>query len=353
MSDDPLPSLPLRILGSGQYRPEVVVESVEFDRRWGRPDGWTERQCGVARRHRASARETSSWMGARAAEAALAAAGLAARDVDCIVSACSVMEQPIPCLGVQIQQQLGLGESGIPAFDVNATCLGFVAALDLVACALLAGRYRRVLVVSSEVPSAGLDPDDPATAPLFGDGAAAVVLGRAAGDAGRGARDRASGDRDTDGSALLACRISTFGVGHELCQLRAGGTRLRVGDDAIAFAAGARFAMDGRGLYRLTRSHLPGFVDQLLARAGRGLGDVDCIVLHQASGQALDHMVAVLGLPPERVVRMLPDVGNLVAASLPTALHHAIASGRLERGATCLLLGTGAGVSLGGAVLRY
>ena len=334
---NPDSELPVRILGTGVYRPREVIDSVAFDRRWQREPGWTERHCGVARRHRAAPDETSSWMGARAAESALAAAGVAGDELDAIVSACSVMEQAIPCLGVQIQQRMGLGASGIPAFDVNATCLGFVAALDLVACALATGRYRRVLIVSSEVASAGLDADDPTTAPLFGDGAAAVVLGRCP--------DRAS--------ALLACRLATYGDGHELCQLRAGGTSLRVADDPVAHAAGARFAMDGRGLYRLTRNHLPAFVERLLTAAGRGLDGLDCIVPHQASGQGLDHMVAALGMPPERVVRILPEVGNLVAASIPTALHHAIVDGRLRRGQHCLLLGTGAGLSLGGAVLRY
>jgi 3-oxoacyl-[acyl-carrier-protein] synthase-3 len=329
--------LPLRILGTGVYRPREVIDSVAFDRRWQREPGWTERHCGVARRHRAAPDETSSWMGARAAEAALAAAGVDGTGLDAVVSACSVMEQAIPCLGVQIQQRLGLGASGIPAFDVNATCLGFMAALDLVASALATGRYRRVLIVSSEVASAGLDDNDPNTAPLFGDGAAAVVLDRAPDAA----------------SALLACQLATYGDGHELCQLRAGGTRLRVGDDPVAHAVGARFTMDGRGLYRLTRSHLPPFVERLLAAAGRGLDGIDCIVPHQASGQGLDHMVAALGMAPERVVRILPEVGNQIAASLPSALHQAIVDGRLRRGQHCLLLGTGAGLSLGGAVLRY
>lgn len=331
-------SQPVQLLGTGRYLPHHVVESGAFDRRWGEVDGATERQCGVARRHRAAAHETSSHMGAEAARQALAAAGIGADQLDAIVSACSVMEQAIPCLAVQVQQRLGLGASGIPAFDVNATCLSFVAALDLVAAQLATGRRRRVLVVSSEIASAGLDPDDRTTAPLFGDGAAAAVLGITPA---------------TERSALLACRLATFGDGHELCQVRAGGTRLRAEPDAAAHAEGARFAMDGRGLFRLTRTHLPPFLDQLLAAAGVPLAAIDCIVPHQASGPGLAHMIETLGMDPARVVRTLPDVGNLVAASLPNGLHHAIASGRLQRGQLCLLLGTGAGLSLGGAVWRY
>lgn len=328
--------LPLRIAGTGTYLPERVVASSEFERRFAQAPGTIERTCGVRARHVASAAETSSWMGARAAERALVAANLQPRDLDCIVSACSVMEQAIPCLAVQIQHQLGLGDSGIPAFDVNATCLSFLAALDLIACALAAGRYRRALIVSSEIASAGVDPDDSNTAPLFGDGAAAVVL-----------------TRSDDAAALLASEMATYGVGHQFCQVRAGGTRLRVHDDPTAFADGARFAMDGRSLFRLTSRHLPPFVARLLANAGVTLREIACFVPHQASGLGLDHIVATLDLPEERVVRILGERGNQVAASLPSALHEAIATGRLERGQLVALLGTGAGLSLGGAVLRY
>lgn len=130
------------------------MPSTEFDVRWCKPLGWTFRANGVEQRHVASPNETSYFMGARAAQRALAAAQLAPQELDCVVSACSVMEQAIPCLGSQIQRALGLGESGIPAFDVNATCLSFLVALDLISCAMAAGRYRKVLIVSSESPSA-------------------------------------------------------------------------------------------------------------------------------------------------------------------------------------------------------
>lgn len=330
--------LPLRILGTGVYLPQQEVDSQAFDERFGLAPGTTAARCGVVRRRVANAEETSSRMAAAAARDALQAAGGTAHDLDCIVSACSVMEQAIPCLAARIQHELGLGESGIPAFDVNATCLSFLAGLDLLGCALAAGRYRRVLLVSSEIASAGVDPHDTDTAPLFGDGAAAVVLGASAAP---------------ESAALLASAMATYGVGHDLCQVRAGGTRLRVHDDAAAFARGARFSMDGRGLYRLTARHLPKFFAQLLARAGVALEQLACIVPHQASGHGLDHVVAALELPPERVVRILSSRGNQVAASLPSALHEAITTGRLRRGELCALLGTGAGLSLGGAVLRY
>lgn len=334
----PPPALPLRIVGTGEYCPRRKVPSSAFDARWNKPQGWTERHSGVAWRAVAGADEYASAMGAAAARAALAAAGRSLADIDCIISACSVMEQPIPCSAALLQRELGLGASGVPAFDVNATCLSFVVALDLVSTLLASGRYRCVLIVSSELPSAGVNPDDPATAPLFGDGAAAVLVEPA---------------DPHSGSSVLAARMETYAEAAAACQVRACGTRLRIEDGADAFIAGTRFEMDGKAVYRQAAARLPGFLDRLLDLAGLPLAAIDRIIPHQASGKALAHLQRALALPAARMAGILHDHGNQMAASIPAALHHAIQHQGLARGDTVLLIGSGAGMSFGGMVLRY
>ena len=138
----------LRILGTGEYIPSRRVESADFDARWKKPTGWTRRHVGIDYRHYAADHETASMMAARAAEDALARAGLRADEMDCVVSACSVMEQAIPCSAVLVHRRLGLEGTGIPAFDINSTCLSFVTALDLISTAIAAGRYKKVLIVT-------------------------------------------------------------------------------------------------------------------------------------------------------------------------------------------------------------
>ncbi|MDQ8035352.1 MAG: 3-oxoacyl-[acyl-carrier-protein] synthase III C-terminal domain-containing protein [Bordetella sp.] len=332
------PPLPLRILGTGEYRPSQRIESTQFDQRWGKPEGWTRRHVGIDHRYFAGADETASRMAAAAARDALARAGLAAEELDAVVSVAGVMEQAIPCTAVLVHRELGLAGSGIPAFDVNATCLGFLVALDLVAAAMAVGRYRRVLLVAGEIASAGLDGSDEDTAALFGDGGAAVVLEAAA---------------PGDGSALLATHMETFSEGAEFCRVRAGGTRLRVADDPAAFLAASRFEMSGRATYRLAAQKLPGFMRGLFQRAGVGVGDLACMIPHQASVKALDHLQRALRLPSDALVRILETHGNQMAASIPLALHHAIEAGRLRRGDLFAMVGSGAGLSFAGAVLRY
>jgi 3-oxoacyl-[acyl-carrier-protein] synthase-3 len=331
-----LEGIGLEVLGSGEYVPSERVESAALDRRWGRRDGWTFEHTGVESRAFASADEDVVSMGAAAARLALDDAGLFATQIDALIAVGSVPAQAIPCTAAFIHRALGVADSGVAAFDINATCLGFLAALDLVASAIGTGRYRHVMIVASEMASAGLNMEDGAIAGLFGDGAGAIVLGA----------PRREG-------RLLASNLRTFSSGVEHCQVRAGGTRLHPRHrPAEEHLAGTFFEMNGPTTYRLAASVLPAFLDDLLAKAGISVGDVDTWIAHQASGKALSHLEKHLGLPPERFVRTLSTHGNQISASLPITLHHARRAGRLVPGSVSVLIGTGAGLSVGGAVLR-
>jgi len=326
----------LRIQGSGAVQPRRRVPSEVIDTRMGKPAGWTAANFAIVSRAVASDDETSSALGADAARLALRAAGWLPSDLDVIVAACGVMEQPIPGTACLIQRRLGLGGSGIPAFDVNSTCLSFLTALDTVALGLAARRWRRALVVAADIASAALDFRDPEASAIFGDGAAAVAV-----EASDGA------------SALLGYRLETYGDGAELCQLETGGTRLRPHDDLEDFLARSRFRMDGPGVFKAAARRFPGFLQRLLKTCELTLDDIDLVAPHQASAAAIEHLRRSLGPAGERVVDIFADHGNQIAASLPSALCAAIADGRLQRGGRVLLVGTAAGISLGGAVIRY
>ena len=327
----------LEILGTGEYVPSRRVDSTEIDRRLGKPIGWTEDQTGVASRAFVAPGEGAVVMGAAAAREALNEAQTPARSLDAIIAVGSVPAQAIPCTAAFIHREIGLGDSGVAAFDVNATCLGFLVALDMVAQCFATGRYKRVLLVASEIASAGLNWDDPVTAGLFGDGAGAVVLG----------------PPRRSGAAIRGTRLQTFSDGVLHCQVRAFGSRISLREEPEDFLRGSHFEMNGRETYRLAASVLPRFLDGLMADACISSEDVNVWVAHQASGQALKHLQRHLRLPEDRFAMILADHGNQIAASLPIALHHARRSGMVKAGDTLALIGTGAGLSVGGAILRY
>lgn len=334
MATRPSPALPVRILGSGAYVPDRVVHSLELDEREGRPPGLTQRLSGVVSR-RWTAGETTSQLAAAAVTAALAAAGLALDEVDALIVGGAIPEQPMPTTAVLTLAELGHGGGEIQALDVNATCLSFLAGLELAALGIAAGRWRRVALVGAEIASVGLNHADPESSGLFGDGAAAVVLGPSEG-----------------ASAISALRFRTYPAAARLCEIRAGGTRFNVINTPPS-PTDYLFAMDGSAVLRAARRHLPAFVDEVLDDAGVRRSDIDVIIPHQASGMGLRWLKAGFGFPTERIVDILPDRGNQVAASMPTALHHAIETGALNRGGRALLLGTAAGLLLGAAVVTY
>ncbi len=328
---------PFRIVGYGRYQPRQTRTSAELDIAFGQPTGWTEEKFGIAQRGLAAPDETSSMMGAAAARDALAMAGWPTGEFDVLIGACGVMEQPIPGTSILIQNALGLGKSGIWAFDVNQTCLSFLTALDVAAMGIETGRFRRALIVSSDIASAGLDMKDPQTASIFGDGAAAICIEKT---------------EDTKGPGLISRRFETYGDGKDLATLRSGGTRIRITDGIEALTEGSYFRMDAFGIFKAAAKSLPRIIDQVLGEAGLTRETVDLVICHQASHPGLEHVRRLMGGNPERVVDRFGVQGNQIAASLPSVLVDAHATGRVKPGTSVLLLGTAAGISAAAMVLR-
>lgn len=344
IAQDRNPVLPVRIEGTGHYRPRHVLTSAEIDRRMGWRDGQTAQRYQIDARAVAEGDETSSFMAAAAAREALDAAGITAEEVDLVLAACGVGEQPIPATATLVHARLGLQQTGIPAYDIGATCLSFVAALDHASLKIATGQARRVLIVSADIASVGLDWSHPDGAAIFGDGAAAVVLG-----SNRGSSHQDGGD---DAAGLLALRMETWSEGREACVLAAGGTRINPARDVGINPADALFQMDGQAAFRVAARRLPRFLARLLATAGVSRDDIGVVIPHQASAQALDHARALIGFGRTKVVDIFADHGNQIATSIPTALHHAATTGRLTPGTLALLIGTSAGISIGGALIR-
>lgn len=324
--------IPLSIRGTGSYLPTRIVTSDDIDQRLGWAAGTCLGTYGIVQRHIADRDETTSAMAAEAALRAMEMAGLAPRDLDLIIGACGVTEQAVPSTAVLVQRRLGLERCGTPAWDVNATCLGFIQGLGVAALHIQAGLAQRVLVFSSDIASVGLDWNDPDTAVIFGDGAGAVVV-----EAGEG--------------ALLSSGFETWSEAHDACVLEAGGTRVNA--ERGILAGQDRLQMDGQRVHRVASRQLPRFLRRLLIRSGIGLDRLDCVIPHQASAATIQHAIHNLLLGAERVINIFPHTGNQIAASIPTALDHAVRGGRLKHGDHALLIGTSAGVSLGGAVLRF
>ncbi|WP_322907874.1 beta-ketoacyl-ACP synthase III [Paenibacillus campi] len=327
----------VKILGTGKYMPRTAVTDEQVDHRLGVKPGWAAKAGGVGTRYYVSEGETASSMGAAAAKMALEAAGLAIDDIDCLVCTSGTKEQPLPSTASFIQQALGAQDSGIPVFDMDATCLSFLVGLDTMSYLVAAGRYRHILLVASEVASAGLDWSHKESAILFGDGAAAVVIGPAVAD---------------EAAAIIHTSLHTYSRGARYSEIPGGGTRFppeRPQPSERSFL----FQMDGTAIFKMASRLLPGFMDELLSGANTTMDHCRLVIPHQGSAMAMRVMRKKLGIAEQQFMNITPNHGNTIAASIPMGLHEAIVQQRIQRGDRLLLLGTAAGLTIGGMVLDY
>ncbi len=340
----------VRIAGIGRYLPSRIVTTAEIEQRGGfKPGSLSSGRSAVIERRRASLSEMPADMSAKAALEALSAAHLQPTQLDAIINASGTQEQFIPDGSVRIQHALGLDDSGIPCFSIHATCISFVVALEAAAALLQRpdGKYNSILICAGEVMTHGVDPWDAHCAPLFGDGAAAVVLVRSGSD---------------EPSAIHAAQLETYSSGRDLTVVAGGGCLFpnhsrdesidhRLPNPALRYEHG-HFKMDGEATIRFVAARMPNALEALLPGLSSGLGDIDWVVPHQASGLALDSL-AIYGWPQDRIIRTIETLGNVVAASIPLTLYEGVKSGKIRRGDKVLLCGTGAGLTFGGMIMTY
>ena len=327
----------ISIVGSGMALPAQQVSGAELDRQLGLRSGSTFRQTGVERRF-LSTTETAAQLAARACEAALRDAGLRWQDIDCLVAASATMDQALPYNAALIHAELGLAHQRTSTFDIGASCLSFLTGLDVMSYLVEAGRYGHVMLVSADIATFGLDWSRLKECGIFGDGAAAVVIRKS---------------QPGESGALLSSSTVTLSAGVDHCRIPAGGSRYHPRRIDGPIEPLSLFQMDGKSVFRLVAAELPQFAARLLADAGTSMQRIAAVVPHQASQLALDHLSKRLEIPKERLVDIFAQYGNQVSASLPTALHLALSEGRVRRGDQLMLIGTGAGLTMGGMVLTY
>ena len=328
--------LAIKIVGSGFYLPSRIIENRELEDAYGLNPGWIERVTGVRERRRATS-ETSSQMAAFAAQKALAAAGLTADDLDLIVGASAAPQQAIPCTAALVQRELGAPDGRSTCFDLNATCLSFLFALQTVGHLVAAGTYQRALIFSSEIAGPSLNPAEPTSAVLFGDAAAAVIITRSP---------------EGEASTLVGEQFVTYSSGARLTELVGGGT-LHHPNAATTTPEMNLFHMDGPAVFRMAMQYVPPFLDRFFTTVGWPRSECDWVIPHQASRHGIELLGERLGFRPSQVINNLAVRGNCIGASIPLGLAEAIDDGRIQRGQRIALLGTGAGLAIGGVGLVY
>ena len=320
-----------RITGTGSHLPPRRLSNDDMatmlaERGLETSDAWIVERTGIRFRHFAAEGVASSDLALPACQAALAAAGRRAEDVDLIIVATSTPDMVFPSTATLLQHKLGV--HGCAAFDVQAVCSGFVYALTVADAMIKTGSASCALVVGAEVFSRILDFNDRTTCVLFGDGAGAVVL-EASAEPGILATDLHADGRHSD----ILCTPGTVAGGQVL------GTPL--------------LRMDGQAVFKLAVGVLEQAARNVLERAGRAPDSLQWLVPHQANIRIMQATARKLKLAPERLVATVADHGNTSAASVPLALDVAVRDGRIRRGDSVMLEGVGGGFTWGAVLLDF
>lgn len=316
-----------RIVGTGSYLPERVLTNAELAPRIGSDEEWIVSRTGIQARHIVADDQKTSDLAVIAAQRALAAANLAATDIDLLIIATASGDMQFPSTASIVHQKLGMTPEAA-AFDVAAVCAGFVYALSTANAFIRSGQARRVLVIGAETFSRILDWNDRRTCVLFGDGAGAAVL---------------VADEDT---GILGCHIHTDGRFGSILNVPASMQHGQIVGTPYLY-------MDGQAVFKFAVKALSELAARTLEHAGFAQSELDWLVPHQANLRIIEATARHLHLPMEKVVVTLPQQANTSAASIPLALDAAVRDGRIQRGQLVMLEGIGGGFAWGSVLLRY
>ncbi len=318
------------VRGLGSALPARMVTNEELARQVDTSDDWIVQRTGIRQRYIAGEGETTSSLGASAARAALADAGLQPADIDLIIVATSTPDYTFPSAATQVQAALGITH-GV-AFDLQAVCSGFVFAVATADKFLASGSHKRALVIGAETFSRLLDWNDRTTCVLFGDGAGAIVL-----EAQEGTGTNA--DR-----GVLTSHLRSDG------RHRA---KLFVDGGPSTTGATGHLRMEGKEVFR----HAVGMVTDVIRDAFEATGltaeDLDWFVPHQANRRIIDASADKLDIDPRKVVVTVDMHGNTSAASIPLALSVARDDGRIKPGDLVMIEAMGGGFTWGSALIRW
>ena len=331
-----------RILGTGHYLPERIVTNDELSQLMDTSDEWIRQRTGIQERRFVDFENDpmgASELGARAAQQALENAGISKEDVDLIIYATLSPDKHFPGDGVLVQAKMDI-PPGVPALDIRNQCSGFLYGLSVADAFIRSGTYKNILLIGSEVHSTGLDFSDKGrdVSVIFGDGAAAVVLGAT----------------EDEQSGVLSVHLHADGRYADVLQIPYPSSAQMPRATPEKIEQGFHWPMmEGRQVFKHASMRMPEVVLEALEQNKVTPEEIDLFIPHQANLRISEMVQKRLKLRDDQVFNNIQKYGNTTACSIPLALHEAISEGKLKRGDLLCFAAFGAGFTWGSALVRY
>ncbi|MDD4237706.1 MAG: ketoacyl-ACP synthase III [Desulfotomaculaceae bacterium] len=321
------------ITGVGAYLPERILTNDELQKMVDTNDEWIRTRSGIKERRITSPEQATSDLAVIAGERALADAGVAPEELGLVIVATSTPDTIFPSTACLVQDRLGAKNAA--AFDLAAGCTGFVYALATGSQFVTSGTYKKVLVIGAESLSRITNWEDRKTCVLFGDGAGAVVLSPV-----------------PKGYGILSFTLRSDGSKGATLIIPAGGSRLPATRETVEQKLHT-IHMDGQEVFKFAVRIMGKAALEVLAAAGLESSDIDYFIPHQANIRIIESAAKRLVLSMEKVLVNLDRYGNTSTASIPLALAEAVHSGRVKQGDHIVVVGFGAGLTWGAAVIKW
>jgi 3-oxoacyl-[acyl-carrier-protein] synthase-3 len=327
-----------RLMGIGMSVPSRIVTNHELATMMETSNEWIIERTGIEQRRWVSEGETGAMLATAASKEAIERAGLQPRDIDLIVLATLSPDFNFPGTGVFVQRALGIKE--IPCLDIRQQCTGFIYGLSIADAYIRTGAFKHVLVVGAEVHSTGLDISTQGrdVTVLFGDGAGAVVVGRAT----------------DEEHVILSSHIHADGSEAEILwtEYPASARNPRISAEAMAERKHYP-VMNGKRVFKHAVTRMPAAIMEGMVTNKLSLSDIDMVIPHQANLRINQMVGQMIGLPPEKMHNNIQKYGNTTAASIPICMYEAIELGKIKPGNLVCLVAFGAGLTWGSVFLRY
>jgi len=307
--------LTVKLIGTGKYVPKALITNADLEKMVDTTDEWIVTHTGIKTRHKVEG-ETTADLAYQAALNAIQKAKFDLELIDAIIVATITPDYASPSMAAVVQARLGLNHRDITCFDINAACTGFVYALQVGAALLNSPKYRHILIIGAETLTKIMDYTDRNTCILFGDGAGALLIGR--------------------GQAHQTVSFYTASEGDM--------------EDVLSVKEVLR--MQGRRVFKFAINAIEKSINRLLELDGSHLDMVTKIIPHQANYRIIEGVAELKKLPLNKFFLNLEHYGNTSAASIPIALDEYVESSPLLPGSKLMLVGFGAGLTWGGALIN-
>jgi 3-oxoacyl-[acyl-carrier-protein] synthase-3 len=328
-----------RILGIGMSVPPRVVTNNDLADRMETSHDWIVERTGIEQRRWVVEGETGAMLGAAASREAISRAGLQPTDIDLIIVATLSPDYNFPGTAVFVQRELGLRE--IACLDIRQQCTGFIYGISIADAYIRAGMFRNILLIGSEIHSTGIDVTTAGrdVAVLFGDGAGAVVIGRAT----------------DDQHVILSTHVHADGTEAEILwtEYPASARHPRISAEAMAERRHYP-SMVGKKVFKHAVTRMPqAMMEGMVANGIKSIAEIDMVIPHQANLRINQMVATMIGLPPEKMHNNIQKYGNTTAASIPICMHEAVELGKIKPGNLVCLVAFGAGLTWGSVFLKY